>query len=200
MDRTLVNLASILVGGAGLLTVLTGFNVPQLNMSFFGENAYAVKRDVIDATMNWMFTIVALAGLALQLWAEVWGEHLPDRSHHSRYYINFALGGVVAVGLMVWVLTGFGNWIAKMQWQPTIVTLQRDLFDRAKFVVEHDGWTPEHWENREAITRAGDADRYTLGNLKATEEHLRQIEELLELNPQGDLKRRVATLQAAFSK
>ena len=37
MDRTIINLVSILVGGAGLFTVLTGFNVPELNMNFFLE-------------------------------------------------------------------------------------------------------------------------------------------------------------------
>ena len=46
MDRTILNIVSILIGGAGLVTALTGFNVPQLNMSFWGENPFAVKRDV----------------------------------------------------------------------------------------------------------------------------------------------------------
>ncbi len=196
----MVNLVSILVGGAGLLTVLTGFNVPQLNMSFFGENPYAVKRDVIETTMKWVFAIVALIGLVLQLWAEIWGAHLPERSHHMKHYINFGVGGLVAVGVMVWVLSGFGNWIARLQWQPAVVSLQREPFDRAKFVVEHDGWTPGHWENQEAITRSGDSDRYKGDNMKAAGEHISQIEDLLDVNPQVDLRRRIEALQPVFSK
>src|ERR1700682_4558547 len=100
MDRTLINLVSILVGSAGLFTVLTGFNVPELNMSFFGANPYAVKRDAIESTMKWIFAVVALFGLVLQLWAEIWGVNLPDRSHNSKYYINFCVGSLVAISLM----------------------------------------------------------------------------------------------------
>ena len=191
-----------LIGGAGLFTVLTGFNVPQLNMSFWGENPYAVKRDVIETTMNWIFAIVALVALMIQLWAEIWGAHLPERSHDSKYYISFSVGGLIAVGVMVWVLTGFGNWIARLQWQPTVVALQRELFDRTKFVVEHAGWTPEHWVQQETITRAGDSERYKTDNLRAAGEHLSQIEDLFEVKPQGDFNfnQRVAALQPLFSK
>ena len=39
MDRTIINLVSILVGGAGLFTVLTGFNVPELNVIFFWKES-----------------------------------------------------------------------------------------------------------------------------------------------------------------
>ncbi|MDF0673185.1 MAG: hypothetical protein P0120_02415 [Nitrospira sp.] len=108
MDRTLINLLSILVGGAGLFTVLTGFNVPELNMSFWGENPYAVKRDAIDNTMKWMFTLVASLGLVLQIWAEIWGENLPDRLYDSSYYTVFSVIGLVVVGSLVWLLTGVG--------------------------------------------------------------------------------------------
>ena len=71
MDRTLINLASIFVGGAGLFTVLTGFNVLELNMSFFDANPYAIKRDVIENTMKWLFTFVAFIGLMLQWWRKL---------------------------------------------------------------------------------------------------------------------------------
>lgn len=200
MDRTLVNLVSILIGGAGLLTVLTGFNVPQLNMSFWGENPYAVKRDAIETTMNWVFAIVALGALVLQLWAEIWGASLPERSHDSKYYISVSIGGLVAVGAIVWVLTGVGNWIARLRWQPTVIELQREIFDRAKFVVEHAGWRPEQWEQQETITRAGDTERYKAENMRAAGENLSQIEDLFEVKPQGDFKQRVAALQPLFSK
>jgi hypothetical protein len=200
MDRTVINLVSILVGGAGLFTVLTGFNVPELNMSFFGANPYAVKRDAIESTMKWMFAVVALIGLFLQLCAEIWGANLPDRSHDSNYYIILCVGGLVVVGIMLWVLTGVGNRIAKWQWQPTVIELQREIFERTKFVAEHDGWTPDHWETREAITAAGDSERYKANNMKTANEHLGQIEKLLEVESRGDLRQRVITLQPMFPK
>jgi hypothetical protein len=36
LDETFINLATILVSGAGLFAVLMKFSVPELRMSFFG--------------------------------------------------------------------------------------------------------------------------------------------------------------------
>lgn len=199
MDRTLINLLSVLVGGAGLFTVMTGFNVPELHMSYFGQNPFAVKRDVIENVMNWTFAFVALAGLGLQVWAEIWGANLPDRSHDAKYYLTFSIVGLVVVGFLVWALTAVANRVARRQWEPTVIGLQREVFERAKFVSEHDGWTPEHWEARERIS-ADEADRFRASNLKSADEQLAQLAKLLEVDAQGDLRRRVAILEPLFSK
>lgn len=200
MDRTLINLTSMLVGGAGLFTVLTGFNVPELNMSFWDANPYAIKRDAIENTMEWLFTFVASVGLFLQLWKEIWGASLPDRSHDSNYYIKFVLLGFVLVGLMVWTLTGVGNWIARWQWQPTVVQLQTELFEQAKFVAAHEGWDRDHWKTKEAIIAAGNAESYKANDIKAADKNLKQVEKLLEVESLGDLQARVTRLQPLFSK
>ena len=199
MDRTLINLLSVLVGGAGLFTVLTGFSVPELHMSYFGQNPFAVKRDVIENVMNWTFSLVALAGLGLQVWAEIWGSNLTERSHDAKYYAIFSAVGLVVVGLLVWALTGAANMVAKRQWQPTVIALQREVFERAKFASEHDGWTPEHWESRERMS-SEEADRLRADNLRSTDEQITQLTKLLEVDAQGDLRRRVATLEPLFSK
>ena len=201
MDRTIINLVSILVGGAGLFTVLTGFNVPELNMSFFGKNPYAIKRDAIDNTMKWMFTLVAGLGLALQVFAEIWGDNLPDRLHNSGYYMAFSVVGLVVVGSLVWLLTGVGNRIARWQWQPAIVESQRELFERAKFIVQHDGWTFEQWEKRATLALAlTDGSDYKVKNEQMANQHLNQIEKLLEVESNGDLGERVARLERMFKK
>jgi hypothetical protein len=59
MDRTILNLLSLIIGGSGIFVVLTKFNVPELNMSFLGENPFAIKRDAIDNVMTWIFTKVS---------------------------------------------------------------------------------------------------------------------------------------------
>ncbi len=48
LDKTILNLLTLLIAGGGLFAVLTKFDVPQLRMSFLGENLYALKRDVVD--------------------------------------------------------------------------------------------------------------------------------------------------------
>lgn len=198
MDRTLVNIASIVIGGAGLFAVLTEFNVPGLNMSFFGENTFAVKRDVIETIMTRLFTFVALTGLGLQLWAEVWGAHLREHTHKRTLYIQAIIGSVIAVAMLVWALTGIGNSVARRVWQPKVVDMQRVVFDRSKFIVEHDGWTPEHWENRNELVSRGESERLRTAGMETAEKDLAQIEDLLDVSRSGDLLRRIEALQPFF--
>ena len=54
MDKTLLDLISLLIAGAGLFAVLTKFNVRQLRATYFGENPYALKRDEIERVMTWL--------------------------------------------------------------------------------------------------------------------------------------------------
>jgi hypothetical protein len=52
MDKTLLDLISLLIAGAGLFAVLTKFNVPQLRATYWDENPYALKRDEIDRVIH----------------------------------------------------------------------------------------------------------------------------------------------------
>lgn len=83
MDKTIINLLTILVSGSGLFVVLTKFNVPELNMLFLGENPYALKRDIIDNVMTWTFTSLALFGLLFQVAGEIFGRDVPERIHRG---------------------------------------------------------------------------------------------------------------------
>ena len=199
MDRTLINVASILLGGAGLLTVLTGFNVPELNMSFFGQNPFAVKRDAIQNVMNWLFTLVALIGLALQLGAEIWGGQLPERRHEAKSYVWCTVGGVVAVATLVWLLTLAGNRVARSIWWPKIIASQAEAFESSVFVVEHDGWRKDQLTIKDTLS-AADAERHRSANLSHAEDRVAQIEKLIEVRPEGDLGARIARLRPLFSQ
>ena len=199
MDRTLINVASILLGGAGLLTVLTGFNVPELNMSFFGQNPFAVKRDAIENVMNWLFTLVALIGLALQLGAEIWGGKLPERRYDAKFYVWCTVGGVVAVAALVWLLTLAGNRVARSIWWPKIIASQAEVFESSVFVVEHDGWREDQLTIKDTLS-ATDAQRHRSANLSQAEDRIAQIEKLIEVRPEGDLVTRIARLRPLFSQ
>jgi hypothetical protein len=105
MDRTILNLLSLFIGGSGLFVVLTKFNVPELNMSFLGENPFAIKRDAIENVMTWIFTGVALVGLLLQIFGEIWSDRLPSRQHTIRFYVWFSSASLVAAIAIVFLLT-----------------------------------------------------------------------------------------------
>jgi len=87
MDRTILNILSVLLGGAGLLVVLTKFNVPELNMTFWDQNPFAIKRDVVDSVMTWIFTGLTIFGLVIQLISEILGDRLPTRQYSAMGYI-----------------------------------------------------------------------------------------------------------------
>ena len=119
IDRTMLNIASLVLAGAGLLTVLTKFNVPEINMLFLGSNPFAIKTDVIESTMSWLFTGLALFGLLLQLLAEIFSDRLPPRLYGGCTYIVVSAVSVIAALFLVLALTTIGNRIAKRQWLPT---------------------------------------------------------------------------------
>ena len=64
MDKTSLNIVSIVLGGVGLFVVLTKFSVPELHATFLDSNPFVVKRDVIESFMTWLFTGLTLFGLA----------------------------------------------------------------------------------------------------------------------------------------
>ena len=93
IDQTLINLATILISGVSIFTALTKFNLPETNMSFLGENPFAVKRDIIENVTVWLFSLLALLGLLLQVFKEIHVKTIAERLYKVReYYLVFILG------------------------------------------------------------------------------------------------------------
>src|SRR6266513_6422730 len=101
MDRIILDLISIVLGGIGLLVVLTKFNVPELNATFIGSNPFAVKRDIINSTMTWLFTALTLLGLLVQVGVAIWGNNIEQRVHTPRFYAVFVVGVLIAGAVLV---------------------------------------------------------------------------------------------------
>jgi hypothetical protein len=66
-------------------------SVPELRMSFFGENPFAIKRDTIDSVMTWSFTLLAISGLVVQGFKEILEANSPIRLHKAKVYLLFFL-------------------------------------------------------------------------------------------------------------
>jgi hypothetical protein len=198
IDRTSLNLVSLIVGSAGLLTALTGFNVPQLRESFYGDNPYLLKRDIIASVMDWIFGGLAVAALIVQLLAEIAGPSIEERLYTTASYARVTALAAAATGILVWALTKMGRRLAARRWRPLIVDRYREMLERAAFVLTHDGLFPEHFQERErfsdgqnAFTREKDLSR--------VDEHLNLIDDLLELAPIIDRIDRVRRLQEVFA-
>lgn len=98
MDKTSLNLISIVLGGVGLFVVLTKFSVPELHATFLRSNPFAVKRDIIESVMTWLFTGLTLLGLLVQVGVAIWSNRIGERVHT-------AASGPELVPLAVWPLT-----------------------------------------------------------------------------------------------
>ncbi|MEK7781996.1 MAG: hypothetical protein AAB370_10905 [Verrucomicrobiota bacterium] len=195
-DRARVNLLSIIIGGAGLLATLTVFASPELNMSFLGENPFAVKRETIESIMAWPFGCLAIVALSLQVVAEILGDDLPPRLRSKKYYCWYSLIVIVAVVLAVGVLNLAGKQFAKSYWWPEVIQSHSEMFSSTKFLIEHDGWRADQLSMKDKLS---ESSRET--NLQAAEQNLAQIEKLLELPPlKSDLRARAARLKIYFDQ
>jgi len=198
MDRTMINLASLLLGGAGLYAVFTEYSVPELQSTFFGSNPFGMKAEIIRGVMTWIFTIVALSALLLQVFAEIAGDTLPDRKYTiTTYAVVFAVGVVLTMAL-VFCLGGVGKIVARRRWQPMVMDSQREAFMSAKFILEHDGWREAQIAIRDKVA---DPQRYRKANLADAHNYITQIEKLLQLDSSiQDLSNRTARLAPYFMR
>jgi hypothetical protein len=198
IDRTILNIASLLLGGAGLLTVLTKFNVPELNQWFIGENPFALKRDIIESTMTWLFTCFALSGVFLQLTAEILGDRLSNRVYGTCAYVIISVSFGLITALLVAGLTALGNRVARNSWLPKVIANQSAVYDRTSFVLEHDGWTREELPMKESLANA---DQRRCANLQQAENSVEILEKLLEVRNRGSsVRERVESLSRYFHR
>jgi uncharacterized protein (DUF2236 family) len=97
MDRTTINLASLLLGGAGVFAVLFEYNVPELRKSYWNESPFAVKAEIIRSTRSWFFIALAVVATAIQASAEIWSDRVAERSYGATG-VSPILGPLVMTG------------------------------------------------------------------------------------------------------
>src|SRR5262245_29540007 len=121
IDNVIINLLSVVIGGAGLLGALTKFHTRELYASFFVENPFAVKRDHIDTPISYIFTLVTLLGLLIQVISEIFGQNVPDRLHSATFYVYFFVFLIILMILPTIGLIRLGKRIAKKKWFPYVI-------------------------------------------------------------------------------
>lgn len=178
--------------------VLTKFNVPELNMSFFGTNPFAIKRDEIESVMTWLFTALALVALLIQVGVVIFNDQIEERLHTTYFYIFVFIGSLVSAGVLVLLLTVIGNKLARDRWLPKIVESQMEIYETAKFIIEHDGWRKDQLLSKDTIA---DAERYRSANRQTAEKHFEQLEKLLDIRPDtNDLSQRLARIKGYLER
>ncbi len=198
MDKTFLNLISIVLGGVGLFVVLTKFSVPELHATFFGSNPFAAKRDTIESVMTWLFTGLTLLGLLVQVGIAIWGNHLQERVHATPFYVLLFVV-MLALGVaLVPLLTSVGNRLARRAWLPQAVQNQNEVYKAASFVIEHDGWREDQLTVKDTLP---DPERYRTANLENATRQIEQIEKLLEMPSRStDLRTRLDAIKPLFEQ
>lgn len=197
IDKNIINLTAILISGTGLFTVLTKFNVPELNASFFGENPFAIKKGIVENTMTWIFSSLALFGLLLRAYVEISENKINKRLHAAGFYYKFLCTGIIIMFFVVIALTKVGNGIARLWWQPVIVDKQKELFQMACAIVKNNGWRDDQLAIKDKINNP---EKYKDANWEKVEGYLSQIEKLLDIqvNKKSALPERIEKLKKYF--
>ena len=196
MDRTIINILTLSISGACFFVVLTKFNVPQINQTFFGTNPFLIKRDKIKTVMTWIFTLLGITGLLLQVYAEIFGASIQERIHSQRFYTFFTIFSLIGIAFIIFIFTKIGGLIARRILKPNLVKNQREVYEKAKFIVENDGWTEKQLPHKE--TYKGQ-EKHITENFSIAKRYIDQIENLLDIKCSNmDLKQRVERLCPYF--
>jgi hypothetical protein len=198
IDKTSINISCLIISGAGLLVVLTEYYSPEVNMTFMGENPFAIKRYEINNVMTWIFACFALLGIFIQTLAEIFGKLVPERKHTIYFYLLYVLGILILVIVAIQLLAGLGYRIARNKWQPLIVDNQREIYLTSKYIIEHDGLTKGQFLNRDKLSENA-LERRQKDNYEITRERLMRIKKLFDIEDESnDLQESISNLRPFF--
>lgn len=180
IDKSLINLFTILISGAGVFAIFLKYNVPQLNKSFWDENPYAIKRDIIESVMTWVFIFLALLGLLIQSYSIIYGDVIYERLHNSLFYIMSSIGGAMFMMIVIYSLGCLGKIIARRKWLPIIVKNQTELFNIIGATIKNNGFLEGQLPDMEVYSDEQKIE-ITQKNNERAKAYISQIEELLEI-------------------
>ncbi len=204
LDKTILNMLSILMSGAGIFSVLSQFYIPkepaELHMTFWGSNPYAIKHShqmgVKNLTDN-LFIGMATLGLLIQIPLAIYEDNFRKSGFSkSQYWLVFIFIALV-IAFLVMSTAAFAKRRAKKKWLPEIVQSQSTALEQAKDILAHDGWRTDQLNVKDTIS---DPEKYRSINFETAEKHVAQIEKLLEIKSHGnDLKDRIKKVESYFN-
>lgn len=198
IDRTLLNIVSLLLGATGLAVVFLDYTARELNASFWGVNLYAVKRDAIAGKRDRSFLAMAATSVFLQLGAEIWGQSLEERTLTSPQYMSLTMAIIALLAALSWILWVAAKRAARKDWQPEVIEGYREAFAKARYLVRHD-FIPEAYAEEAARWASEEVERVREETKHQFASTIAHIERLLEVRPSGDLATRIAQLEKYFA-
>lgn len=179
IDKITLDLTTALISVISILNVLTKYNIPEVNIAFWGVNPFALKKDIIDSTMTWIFSLLALIGLSIQLFKILPNIKIPKRLYKTQYYYSFLVIGVLLSWFVVMpIFRSLGHGIAKQIWMPKIVETQKEAFEKTVFIFNHHGWRKDQLKIKDSLDNP---EEYINANLQQIDGYISQMEKLFDI-------------------
>lgn len=178
-DKTILNILSVFIAGAGLFAASNKYKVPEINYSFWGSNPFAIKKDIIDGVLTWYFIVFALLGLLFRFIPIICKNNISiERKYNNKFYIKFSIITLFLMFISVVIIGNIGRYVAKGRWFPLVIQNQKEAFIQAKYIIEHDGLRDDQLRQKDLLD---DIEKYRKINYESAEKILNQIERLLEI-------------------
>lgn len=205
LDKTILNMISLLMSGAGAFSVLSQFYLPkepiELHKTYLDSNPFAIKHShqmsVKTLTDN-LFIGMAALGLFIQIPLIIYDDEFKKISMERNYYWLIFVILFSLITLLVITVSYFARSKSKKKWFPEIIRSQRQVFEQAKDILIHDGWRTDQLDKK---TKVPDPERYRKANFETAEEYILQIENLFEIKNKGkkNLTERFQKIQKYFT-
>ncbi len=148
--------------------------------------------------MTWIFSLLAIVGIFVQVFNEIFGDRIPDRLYEVKYYFLFFILGLAAMICTLRILASFGKWIARRSWFPMVLEGQKELFYQAVCIEENNGLREDQLAGEKSFSNIEQCKK---ANFDTAEKHVLQIEKLLDLpTGYGSIQERIERLRPYFRK
>ena len=182
MDKTTFDLITIIIAVIGVFMALKKYSPPELNMTFYGENLFSIKKDIIEKRRKWVFALFVVMGLSIQIIEKIFFPRLQEHIHTNNYYIFSFILILLIMLFFAFLLDKLAKSIAKKKWLPELVEKLREAYKQTSEIIENRGLERKQLD---LTNKEQDLIEIIHNNYKRVDERLERIEKLLDIRRKG---------------
>ena len=168
IDKTIVQIVSIVIASTGLFAALSRYHSREARQAFWGDSPFILKKEMIDGVLSLCYASWTLVGFIIQWILVIFNPNMPIRIYRLLDYILLSVTIVVCSIIVIKILSRIGYWIARPKWKYDAIKQMRANYLNAKYIVEHDGWREDQYDQREHISNAQDVININYKEAKET--------------------------------
>jgi hypothetical protein len=135
MDKTLLDIVSVFLGGAGVIGAIVKYKYPEARKTYWDGNLYNEKADIIDDTIVIVFSILTVISLFIQIVIKIWNDKIPERLYNSNTYLICSIIGLIITSSLIAVFLLISYRIAQLFWFPMIAREYKDNIILARTII-----------------------------------------------------------------